>query len=80
MSLLQKPWLTTVLATLAAVILASLLLGPIGFAVGCAASLFVIAWRFDNALGTFLPLAVLFLIACGVLGLLLYLMRIVHPG
>ena len=54
------------------------LFGPIGYLASATVSLLWIAWRHDNDLGAFLPLAMLVLIAVGVLALLIYLMLITH--
>jgi hypothetical protein len=59
---------------------AAYLFGPRGFAAGSALTLLWLAWRHDNDVGVFVPLAVLFLIVVAVMGLLLYLLMISHQG
>lgn len=64
----------------AVVAFAAILTGPAGSVAAAAMALLVVVWRHDNNLGTCLPLAVLFLLICGVLALLIVLMRVTHPG
>ena len=69
-----------VLLCLSLTFLAGRLFGPIGLISASAASTLALAWRFDNALGTCLPLAVLVLIVVAVLALLMVLLAVTHPG
>lgn len=57
----------------------SFAIGPPGLAVGIICSILFVAWRHDNAVGFFLPLAALFIITVLVLFLLIYLLVITHP-
>jgi hypothetical protein len=53
------------------------LLGGLGVLITGLIALPWLAWRYDNETGAFLPLAVLLLLVCGVLGLVLFLTAIV---
>lgn len=56
------------------------LIGTPAVALTLIASLLWLAWRYDNAAGTFLPLAVSFLLICAVLCAVLVLIVVVHAG
>ncbi|MGZ2411762.1 apolipoprotein N-acyltransferase [Sphingomonas sp. F9_3S_D5_B_2] len=70
--------IVSVVACAIALPAAGYLFGPRGLAIAAALALLWLAWRHDNEVGVCLPLAVLFLIVIGVMGLLLYLMLITH--
>ena len=57
--------------------LAGLCFGRTGFFIVALLALPWLAWRYDNATGTFLPLAVLLLFVFAVLALLLFLTALV---
>ncbi len=71
--------LVSVLAIAAIVTIAAVVGGPLP-AVGAAViGILWLAWRYDNDLGTCLPLTVLALVAIGMILLLVYLMAVDRP-
>lgn len=72
--------LVSVLVCAVAVPTAAYMFGPRGLAAAAALALLWFAWRHDNDVGVCLPLAMLFLIAAGVMGLLLYLLMVTRPA
>jgi hypothetical protein len=64
--------------SIAAIGAASLVFGPLGFAIAFPIGLLATAWYGDDSLGTCLPLAVMFLIVLLVIGVLLTMLAFVH--
>lgn len=64
--------------SVAAIGAATLALGPLGFAGAFIAGLLGTAWHGDDDLGTCLPLAVMFLLALLVMGVLIAMLMFVH--
>ena len=57
----------------------SLAFGPRGLAAGAVTAFLFIAWRHDNKLGVFLPLAVLVVIVLAVMFAIFYLLASIRP-
>lgn len=68
--------LGSILAIVASVVLAGVLGGALPAVIAAVAGILWLAWRYDNDLGTCLPLTILALLAIGMVLLLLYLMAI----
>ena len=73
-------WAISIAIGAAFSLVAGRLFGPVGLLVAAVLVLLAIAWRHDNDLGTCLPLAVLFVIACAILGMLMVMLGGVHAG
>lgn len=63
----------------AIIAVANFAFGPRGFAAGCAIALLMFAWRHDNELGAFFPLAMLLVIMLAVIFAIFYLLIVIHP-
>ena len=76
----MQRWAVSIGTAIVVSFIAGRLFGPVGLVVAAVLSLLVIAGRHDNDLGTCLPLAVLFVIACGILVMLMVMMGAMRGG
>ena len=71
--------LLSIAYAVAIVAVANFAFGPRGFAAGCAVALLMFAWRHDNEMGAFFPLAMLLVITLAVIFVIFYLLIVIHP-
>ena len=76
----MRGWPLSLGLAVAFILVIAQLLGPLGFIGASAVAFLAVVWRHDNDLGTCLPLAVLFLIALGILAFVLVITRMIHGG
>ena len=70
----------TLTVAILVVALAGLGFGPRGYAIGAVSAFLWVVARFDNHLGTCLPMAAILVLVVGILMLLIALMAIAHGG
>ena len=70
----------TLTVAILVVALAGLGFGPRGYAIGAVSAFLWAVARFDNQLGTCLPMAAILVLVVGILMLLIALMAIAHGG